>query len=324
MLTEAAYLCAVSMIDAVKFGRRVQLVALVLRKQLEPMVPEDAFVEIPRAEFRSCCGSHRGWTGKLLDRLVEHDRVLERIEGAGRRPHAYRVNPTVGDWRVPWSVPREVALWRISDAQGLVARSMTGPQRAVAARSLTGPQPRGLGSLPRGLDRAATLSLSRGLGPRGEESVVARSIRAPQTPLDRARYHSLEVLSTSAGEEHDDEIESQRWEQVKRWIFRVTQRPTFGGPERAIRAAIQGVESLEPIERVIELQGPSAQPWAIAQAIELKCNELRDPPPSRTPPTWQPDVLEEPAVRPSEALARHRGSVPGGCDNGGGTEEGGL
>lgn len=113
-LTHNVVSLALAAIDLAKWGSKASIVELVRRETLgNADVPTTGYVEISRVTFAWNCGLDDRWTHHIVDELVA-ERVLLRVGGRGARAHAYRLNPELGVWRVPWRGDRLDALTRIA------------------------------------------------------------------------------------------------------------------------------------------------------------------------------------------------------------------
>lgn len=213
---------AFAMCDLARWGAKGSIVALVRLSTLgDVIVSRFGAVLLPREQIVSWTGLDGRYAHRMLDELVA-DRVLLCERGRGRRAHAYRINPEVGQWRnVPWrrKEPGEVPIWLayIGDDRG--ARGAGGAVAARPSAQLEGPL---LRAPARNNDGPYTLPLE----------VPPPSEKEPPPPP-----------SSSSKECEEEEVrwneDHPGWEVVDA-VCRMTTRSLFGQPRRRLMEALDG------------------------------------------------------------------------------------
>jgi len=234
---------ALSMIDTRRWGLRAQLVALV---RLECRQGDGwAWLSRPRAERLLRCGERYAY--RLLRELVE-ERVLELgLKGSGTRPSAYRLNPDVERWQVPWRErDREFRRARLALARApgraangaSAARSHVAQQEPLAARS-HGAQQRGLAA----------------------RQDVAHLTRRQERDLDRAASGAPSSLSGAVHVDGDrEQVSLERARRITEAIETRTGRPVYGSLAGRVRRLATVAELGVVLEAIagapIEFQPP--------------------------------------------------------------------
>ncbi len=180
-LSPEGLLLVMSAIDARKWGRsKAAAVAFIGAHGGE-------WVELSVRALERWIGiRNRGWGLQVMGSLVD-GRVLERLDGAGGRAHAYRVQPDLMAWAgVPWIIDPELIGHRIAAFHGeqhrdadsaesaFLARSRTAPRADFLARSYTARGSRFVARSRTAPEHGAPPGSWRGLGPRDAEAPVAR------------------------------------------------------------------------------------------------------------------------------------------------------
>ncbi|MFL6144521.1 MAG: hypothetical protein ACJ72N_21995 [Labedaea sp.] len=259
---------ALSMIDQRRWGLRAQLVALV---RLEARAdPEGvAWLSRPRAERLLRCGERYAY--RLLRELVS-ERVLELVlKGAGSRPSAYRLNPDVERWAVPWrEADREFRRARLALARapGRAANGVSAARSHIAQES-----------------PLAARSLGAQEAPLAARQGVAHLTRRQLRDLDRAGSRPPSTTEGAVPPDGDGEqVSLERARRITEAIENRTGRPVYGSLAGRVRH-LAGVAELGAMLEAIAAAPVEFQPPLLVDHLE-RVAAGRAPEPGRpgTPP----------------------------------------
>lgn len=298
---------ALAMIDGRRWGpRKFQTVLLVRLETLGHPASSPAGTKLPARHVARWLGCDAVYARRVLRELVD-ERVLERLDGAGTRAHAYSIaHPT--RWRVPWSAPWELVAARLE----LLSR----PPGTHKARLVPRPSAAQTQLVPRSTTplRDPCAAFQRGTS----DPLVPRS-SAAQASADDAMHSSL--LGRPVG----PSVTDGRTAIARQVIAAVVGRadgPVSGPFAARLEAAVAGLDDARPVLEAIARAQPGLRLPGLVLLVEQAAYAAQGAAPAATsappPPEWEPEevqVLPDAAERALDVLEhlRNRGAS---CDNG--------